>query len=126
MSKEFGFEFFLDVSDVDEGAVIVNVGKEVGSIREIFFIYYESLYFPGYFGFNWNALLDFLRDLSWVVTKKILIVHGGLPEIADSELKVYLEVLQDSVKSWKGSDEHEIHVFFDEKDRDKVSLMLNC
>ncbi|MFR9164902.1 MAG: barstar family protein [Dysgonomonas sp.] len=31
--------------------------------------------FPNYFGFNWNALLDCLRDFDWIEEKYIILIH---------------------------------------------------
>ncbi len=73
----------------------------------------EVLNFPEYFGENWNALYDCLRDFSWVHEFSIVLIHPDLPSIPDKDLKIYLEVLQDSCLDWKEGDSHQLTVLFD-------------
>ena len=50
--------------------------------------------FPDYFGDNWDALNDCLRDFSWIPAKNIIIVHEDLPLLGDDqELLTYLEII---------------------------------
>ncbi|MDU8606379.1 barstar family protein [Pseudomonas amygdali] len=85
---------------------------------------YYLLWLPGYFGFNWDALYDCLRDLSWVPCHKIVIVHKSLPGLPRDDLKVYLEILRDSVLDWVGDNGHEIEVVFTDIDRTVVEGLL--
>lgn len=57
--------------------------------------------FPGYFGYNWDALQDCLRDLSWIDTKRVAILHSDIPLREDScQCRTYLEVLQTALADW--------------------------
>lgn len=63
--------------------------------------YAEGLRFPQYFGWNWDALDECLRDLSWITENGVLIVHRDVPltgSIADQ--KIYLEILAGAVRDW--------------------------
>lgn len=61
-----------------------------------------QLQFPGYFGYNWDALWDCICDFSWTTKRKIFIVHEGLPAgLSKEELEIYLEILNDAVADWK-------------------------
>lgn len=82
------------------------------------------LWFPGYFGSNWNAVYDCLRDFSWIPNRKIVLTHDVLPKISWEDLKIYLEVLKESVESWKEDDDHEFEVVFQKKDREKIESLL--
>lgn len=79
--------------------------KVPGSIQtktDLLFHYEKEGHFPGYFGGNWDALLDCLRDFSWASQKRIVIVHDDLPVISqEGELRVYLEILEAAVNDWK-------------------------
>ncbi|ROM89127.1 barstar family protein [Pseudomonas brassicacearum] len=84
------------------------------------------LWFPGYFGHNWNALYDCLRDFEWVPCNKVVLVHEKLPSIPDAELKVYLEVLRDAVLDWKSGEEHSLEIVFPESDRAEIERILSA
>ena len=57
--------------------------------------------FPSYFGKNWDALFDCLRDFSWISQKQIVILHSDLPLSGNAqECQIYLETLQTSIKDW--------------------------
>jgi len=73
---------------------------------------YESLAFPGWFGFNWNALFDCLGDFSWVKQREVFLIHNDLPHLSDDQMQVYLDVLFNSINNWKPDEEHELKVFF--------------
>jgi RNAse (barnase) inhibitor barstar len=85
---------------------------------------YELLCFPGYFGFNWDALNDCLNDLSWIRERRIVLEHAELPNIPEFELKIYLEILRDAVISWEADGEHHFEVVFRELDRNRVIALL--
>jgi RNAse (barnase) inhibitor barstar len=71
-----------------------------------------ALRLPAYFGNNWDALSDCLRDLSWIEHDRIAVVHEDLPALKPNDLRTYLEILSDSVHSWKPGAAHELLVAF--------------
>ncbi|KWA11575.1 hypothetical protein WT37_21165 [Burkholderia territorii] len=79
---------------------------------------------PGYFGFNWNALFDCLRDFHWISERTVVIVHDELPELEPSEMKTYFEVLRDAVTDWKVGEAHSLQVVFDERDRARIEAVM--
>lgn len=65
-------------------------------------LYGREGHFPAYYGCNWDALLDCLRDFSWADQRRIVITHDDLPLSNDKkELQVYLEILETAVIDWK-------------------------
>lgn len=61
-----------------------------------------ALQFPDYFGGNWNALDECLRDLSWLPPGDVMLSHQDLPLAGDrASLSTYLSILHDAVESWK-------------------------
>lgn len=57
--------------------------------------------FPDYFGNNWDALLDCLRDLSWIPNKRVVIVHSDVPVLDNSsECRTYLDILRMVLADW--------------------------
>lgn len=63
--------------------------------------------FPGYFGHNWDALEDSLRDLSWTPAGNgRLLVYDGAGAFAGQQpddFGVALEVLRSAVRFWYGT-----------------------
>lgn len=53
----------------DETEFVAYLSKVEGE-DELFNKLSEVLKFPDYFGKNWNALYDFLRDFNWIEKKK--------------------------------------------------------
>jgi len=89
----------------------------INSKDELLKQYNEKLLFP-YFGFNWDALFDMLRDFHWIKEEKVVLVHDDLPKLTESDLKIYLEVLAYSVKDWKEGEEHSLEVVFPKSVKD--------
>jgi hypothetical protein len=84
----------------------------------------DALCFPTYFGENWNALFDCLRDFHWVDKRRIVLVHDDVPDIPADDLRVYLEILRDAVTDWRAGEPHELVVVFDEGSLDAVANAL--
>jgi len=117
---------FLDVSPSYDAAEVfyVRVDPKICHQEELLKSLYFLLWFPGYFGFNWDALYDCLRDLEWISYRKVVIVHEALPNLPEEDLKIYLEILRDSVLDWGGDHRHELEVFFRSVDRRRVEEVL--
>lgn len=112
------FKFSKSLPSYDSAKVFyVRVDPEISTAEELVRSFYYLLWLPGYFGFNWEALYDCLRDLSWIKLEKVVIVHEGLPNLSREDLGVYLEVLHDSVADWAHDESHELEVFFKEADQ---------
>ena len=94
--------------------------------------------FPEYFGGNWDALLDCLRDFGWVREKQIVIVHSDVPLYANPvDCRIYLETLREAANDWTRTagrsevatdatafPDHVLRVLFPDSERSTVSDML--
>lgn len=108
-----------------KGAVfLARIDPNIADTDELLRSLYYLLWFPGYFGFNWNALYDCLRDLDWISENKVMIVHESLPGIPDSDLRIYLEVLKDCILDWVNDEKHQLEVYFTEKDQGEIERLL--
>ena len=96
----------------------------INSKDELFSAYSTNLKFPSYFGFNWDALFDCLKDLDWIEQKTIIIYHLQLPQLNEKDLKIYLEILRDVVGHWKKCEEHFFEFYFNMQDCDKVQQLI--
>lgn len=97
--------------------------------QQLFEQYMNAGSFPEYFGLNWDALEECLRDLSWLKPFRIRILHEDLPLKEDlSGLKTYLDVLTSSMAYWKnccvdsdsGVAGHELSVYFPSRIRSQI------
>nr|WP_282187675.1 barstar family protein [Pseudomonas sp. MWU12-2020] len=119
------FTFVETTPSYDSAKVFyVRIDPSIQAAEELIRSLYYLLWLPGYFGYNWDALYDCLRDLSWVPCHKIVLVHESLPELPRDDLKIYLEILRDSVLDWIGDDGRELEVVFKEVDRAVVGSLL--
>jgi len=74
--------------------------------------YAEALSMP-YFGRNWDALEECLRDLSWLSERRIVVFHKDVPLAANSaDQRLYLDILAGAARDWKTDEDHELVVAF--------------
>ncbi len=122
------FDVFVFMSDtrefIEHNAFVVRVDEDIRSTKQLFELLSRLLVLPSYFGFNWNALFDCLRDFHWVNEKDVVIVHDELPELNASEMKIYLEVLSDAVADWRPGERHSLKVVFNDNDRARVEAVM--
>jgi RNAse (barnase) inhibitor barstar len=95
----------------DSAALIVRIPRGIRSKEKLFGIFADRLRLPNYFGWNWDALEECLRDLSWLPpTQSIAIVHEDLPfGVGGQNRAIYLELLGDFLQHWSQTD-RKIHV----------------
>jgi hypothetical protein len=60
-----------------------------------------NLKFPDYFGFNWDALDECLRDLQWIEQRKVVLVHDDMPVLSEKDIKTYLYILNSTIEDWQ-------------------------
>ncbi len=89
--------------------------------KALFDVLARDLGFPDYFGRNWNALNDCLRDFSWTERRRAIIVHDDLPALGLEQIGTYLDVLADCVCDWKPGEDHELIVVFPPHCRDRIA-----
>ena len=76
-----------------------------------------ALHFPGYFGRNWNALDECIRDLSWLSPGDVILSHKDLPLRNDrASLSTYLSILHDAVENWNTTGSNLIFVSPEKRD----------
>lgn len=118
------FGFFSAVDDVVVSSCFVAVfSKKVHTSGELILELSRLLKFPSYAGKNWNAVYDCLRDFEWIEEREVVLIHEIVPDIPVDDLKLYLEVLSDSVSDWENFPEHKFSVHFSARDRGAIELM---
>lgn len=85
-----------------------------------------ALLFPGYFGRNWNALYDCLRDFEWISQRTVALVHRELPHLPEEELRTYLAVLRDASLDWQADEAHELYIVLPRIAKDEVFRLVSA
>ncbi|MDP4270250.1 MAG: barstar family protein [Bacteroidota bacterium] len=118
---------FIYVDDtfslIDHRSFIVHIDKIIDE-DDLLEDLYSKLNFPDYFGFNWNALSDCLRDFHWMEYHRIIIVHDDIPSFNDQVLKLYLDVLYSAINDWKEGEEHELEVVFPKQSKERIESLI--
>lgn len=97
------------------GAHVARIPAGIDSKTALFRALVPALALPDYFGVNWDALEECLKDLSWIDKRAVAIVHEDLPALQKKELTTYLSILSDSAAGWKEGEEHALVVVFPAK-----------
>jgi len=82
-----------------------------------------KLKFPDYFGENWDALADVMRDLRWL-PKKVVVIHEGPPKLSGEDYKIYLDILNEAVSTVHDRDKRELVIAFPEENEELLSSLL--
>ncbi|MFT3925435.1 MAG: barstar family protein [Myxococcales bacterium] len=115
MYSTAGFEFVQVEAQAD-----LRLDGSLSTREQLFQAYARALRFPAYFGRNWDAFVDCLSDLSWIDQDSVSIVHEVLPTLRDSELRTYLECLQDVIARIRPQDRPKPRFLFRERDRERI------
>ena len=94
-------------------------GSELTTKNQLMNKMKEALSFPDYFGKNWDALEEVLKDFSWINgVESIRITFENSSEILSSEAEydrqVFKDIVNSTVEYWK--EENGILRFFAEYD----------
>jgi hypothetical protein len=117
---------FSDQHKRADDEFVAEIRTNINSKSELLVCLTKALDAPGYFGANWDSLVDILRDLSWIEHKRVTIHHNDLPNLHASELRTYLDILQTRAHEWRSRDEHLLSVIFPIAARDAVIRALGA
>lgn len=122
MKKFKHFLLYRDISEIPTDNAYVLYISDLKSKDELFCLYKQSLNFPDYFGFNWDAFTDALSYLDeWMNKKTILIIHKNMPYIEEEGIRNYLHVLNKICDVWgNNSDKLLFRVYFPEVYHDMI------
>jgi len=126
-SIEKNAEFYFiekqeDISNKSD-AYFVTIINDNFSEEDLLNEYYTKFKFP-YFGFNWDALEDCLRDLDWIEQINVIVYHERLPALNQRDMETYLDILRGTVAHWKQYEEHIFEVYFKMQDYEKVQKLI--
>jgi RNAse (barnase) inhibitor barstar len=113
---------FLSLISSDD--FVASVPAQIGDQESLFRIFRQELQLPHYFGSNWDAFEECIRDLSWIKSRRIFLIHVDLPSLDTVAFRTYLEVLSDTVSDWKSDGDHELLVVFPPETYDVIVRIL--
>jgi hypothetical protein len=128
MKKSKAFKYFERNSQIPKkknDIFVALLPKGISNLTSLFDELFNIFSFPGYFGFNWDALSDFLRDFHWLNEKTIVLVHEELPQLLNDDLWEYLDVLYCCVTDWSDDHDRELIVMFPDHCKDQISGMID-
>lgn len=90
------FEFAPDRPSADETTRVVRIPAGLNRKRRVLAEYARQLPLPEYFGWNWDAFEECLRDLTGLEgVRQVIILHRDVPFPRSPEMRrVYLSILQ--------------------------------
>jgi RNAse (barnase) inhibitor barstar len=104
---------------------VARIPRDLCTLEQLFDALERKLQLPQYFGRNWDALGECLRDLSWISARRVVIVHEDLPCIDTTALSTYLDVLLYCIKDWRPEEDHELVVAFPAEMRDEIECLIH-
>ena len=116
MNEAALFVYCSEAASLRAAAACHVVRPRSGSKSALLAWYATALNFPGYFGHNWDALEECLRDLAWLPPGRILIHHRDLPLQGKGQLaecRSYLALLANTVHHWRSAAGRELVVAFE-------------
>lgn len=112
MTRKMPFDFTDQDVIAAKDTYVARLPANLANREELLQALYEQLKLPGYFGFNWDALSDCLRDFHWLESRTVVLVHTALPRLPPEECRTYLAVLAEAVDSWQPEEGHDFRVVF--------------
>ncbi|HEY8210550.1 MAG TPA: barstar family protein [Myxococcaceae bacterium] len=121
--------FHFDDSDLPGSpALVAEVPGGIKTREALLDALDQRLHFPDYFGGNWDALWECIRDLSWLPVGPVVLKHHDLPLAGDvAGQKAYVSILRDTVeKKWTapGRSLRDLVVVFPQETREQISWLL--
>lgn len=104
-AKTSSFEFIDSPSRGASGEeFVIEVSRGLQSKCDLLKTWAVAGRFPDYFGGNWDAFLDCLRDFVWISEKRIIVINSDVP-LPDhpEDCGTYSEILREAVNDWTSS-----------------------
>ncbi|MEI8378859.1 MAG: barstar family protein [Planctomycetota bacterium] len=120
------FQYSNGYWPIEESSRVIRIPAGIGTKKQLLAILALGLDFPGYFGWNWDAFEECLRDLSWIpAPAKIVLIHHDLPLAHDvCEAATYLSILRDAIGKPGTTQSPELIVVFPSQYRESVEAAV--
>jgi len=91
---------------------VAHLPRGLATRNALFDALMKQLSLPAYFGRNWDALSECLRDLHWLAEGRVVLVHADIPPLPPGDLHQYLDVLATAIADWKPEEPRQLVVVF--------------
>lgn len=119
--------FFHDPTPAVEPVIRAEIPRSITTKAALLDELYRRLHLPDYFGNNWDALNECIRDFSWLPPGPVMLKHEELPLASDTaNLKIYLSILRNAVQTLSRSGKRELVVVFPRESREEIAFLLKC
>jgi len=110
--------------NLDADRVEVRIPAGIPTERQLLEVLDRGLGLPDYFGMNWNALVETIRDLSWLPPGQIVLAHADVPMHGDPDNQsTYISILTDAVARWMHDPGRDLLVTFPVEFRRRVEQL---
>lgn len=104
---------------------IAYMKTDVTAEEEVFEDLSKKLNFPDYFRFNWDAVWDLIRDLSWISERNIVLVYSNETELEPKIQDEYFKLLIEASEDWNPGEDHSLQIVFPDSLVNKISELSN-
>ena len=93
------FEFVADLTGFRApDAFVARLPGRLARKQDLLRALASGLKFPGYFGYNWDALEECLNDLSWLGDEaRVVILHEHVPLRDQEQRRIYCAILRQAL-----------------------------
>lgn len=109
-------------------AIVVAIPPGIATKNALLEQVASLLDFPEYYGVNWDAFEECMRDLSWLPPGIVRLVHEDLPLDGDPKGQaIYAAILAGAIDKHRASgsaEDRDLEIVFPVGARDRVELLL--
>ena len=116
---------FVPLKVLSGDAFVAIIPASLRSKQKLFRVLADQFRLPPYFGRNWDALEECLRDLSWLPQKNVYIHHRDLPLPPGShDRQIYIKILRNAANHWQNSGSRSLTCQFPAETKEEVLSLL--
>lgn len=124
MASRSGIRFGKRDVALDPDRHVADIPRGIGTKKDLLEALDRGLRLPDYFGMNWDAFNETIRDLSWLPPGQVVIAHSDVPLADDRPNQAkYLAILSDAVAWWMNRPDRDLLVTFPAESQQEVEQL---
>lgn len=114
-------------ADDGEPRFVAEIPAGLTGERELMAAVGRALAFPWYYGNNFDAFWDCVRELDGVKERRVALVHRDFPALPEPARTTYVELLRDATAYWDNpSAQHRFEAWFPKACEAEVNARLDA